>query len=153
MKEIPFKDFLDHIALPNCSAVPDGKNLVLMEIGEDGEHGDFWMPTPVQYAPSEKSLFYFFARVDEEMVFAWIYFIGFKEDAEKFTYTINVSTSSKWCIKFTGPVKSIFESPNDICEKFDTFMIGLQLGKKLCKEEKKLAFEFSVMDDKAEARS
>ena len=58
---------------------------------------------------------------------------------------------SKRSIKFTGPVKSVFEAHEDIIYEQDVFMIGLKIGKKLSNEQEKLALNVEIFDEKAEA--
>ena len=136
MKRIPFKKFLDHIILPTCSEDPEIKNLVDVFLDDETEHGTFWNPSILRKNPLNKPVFYFFAMVEDEILLAWVYYLGFKEDAERFTYSLEVNKNSKRSVKFTSPVKSIFESPENIIKECDAFMIGLPIARKICERNK-----------------
>ena len=149
MPSMSLKLSFDH--MPACSIIPEIENIVEIKLDDKCEHGTYWKPSLIQRNPLNKPLFYFFAEVDEcDIVYAWIYFLGFKEDAERFTFSLEVN--SKRSIKFTGPVKSIFEDRDEIIHDRDAFMIGVPIGKKLCNEQEKLEINVEIFNEKAEAK-
>ena len=148
---MPFQEFLnDHIDLPPvCSTIPEIENKVEIKLDDDSDDFD-WKPSLVQKNPLNKPLFYFVCETGEDIVHAWIYFLGFIEDAKRFTYSLEVNSGRS--VKFTGPVKSIFEDHDDIRQERDSFMIGLPIGKKLCKEHGNLVFNVEIFDKKEEVK-
>ena len=143
--EMIFKDYLNH--LPACANKTNVENKV--EIILDDEIAN-WLPSQVQKNPLNKPLFYFSCEVDDEFVCAWIYFLGFKEDAERFTYSLEVNSTRS--LKFAGPVKSIFESHDDIIHERDAFMLGLPIAKKISDESGALVFNIEIFDKKADVK-
>ena len=148
-QEMPLKDFFDHIVLPDCSTRSEIENKVEIKVDYEKYH---WLPSLVQKNPLNKPVFYFYCEVDDNILFAWIYFVGFKEDAERYIYSLEINKNSKHHMKFISPVKSIFESNDDIIAERDAFMIGRPIAKKLCEEQEKLGFYIEICDKKAEVK-
>ena len=151
-EEMPFKDFFDHIALPDCSFKPEINNRAELTLDDNDGNGMLWYPDQMLENPLNELLFYSFLMIEEDIIFTWIYFLGFKEDAERFTYSVKIDKNSKRSMNFRCPVKSIFESPLDIIKKREAFMIGLTIGKKLCNEQGILNLDFKIFDEKEEAK-
>ena len=146
---IPFKDYMDHLVLPDCSTIPEVQNKVKIKLDDEDT---YHLPSQVQKNPLNKPLFYFYCNICSGIVYAWIYYLGFKEDTERFTYSLEVNSTRS--IKFSGPVKSIFEDPYDIIHEQDALMIGLPIGKMLCKEseDSALVFDIEIFDKKEEVK-
>ena len=152
-KRMPFEVFLDHIALPTCSTVPKIKNRVEVRLTDSHRNGTaFISPKLMEENPLNESVFYSVGLVMDNIMFAWICYLGFKEDAERYTYSLEVNKDPKHSVKFTCPVKSIFESPGIFISERDAFMMSLKIGTKLCKEQGHLYFDFEIFDDKEEVK-
>ena len=149
-KEMPFENFFDHIALPTCSNVPKNKNRIKVTLTDSHRYGAYIPASIMEENPLNESVFYGVGLARDDILFAWIYFLGFKEDAERFSYSLEVNKNSKRSVKFTCPVKSIFESADNIISERDAFMISLTVGRKLCKEQGHLEFDFEIFDEEAE---
>ena len=147
--DMPFKHYLDHLL--DCATFPKVKSQVEIILEDEKS---YWLPSQVQTNPLNKPLFYFCCEVEDDIQFlcAWIKFLGFKEDAERFTYSLEVNSTRSF--KFSGPVKSFFDRREDIMQECDAFMIGFPIAKKICEESGGLAlvFNIEIFDKKAEVK-
>ena len=152
-EKLPLNDVLDHFKSKSCiykdENTMDNKISLTLMIGIDG---NFWEPIEATKNPLNKPLFYSVGQVSDGIIFLWIYFIGFKEEAERFTYAIEVDQNPTRMIKFVGTVKSIFESSDDIVKKRDAFMIGVDNFRMISNSNDDLDFIYEITDKKAEVK-
>ena len=152
-KEMPFKSFLDHLGSAECIRILDvGKDAKFILPFRNTMDGDGWSPRKIESNPLNEPLFYLVGLLQNEIAHFWIYYIGFKNEADRFSYSLEVGDKSFYYVNFVGPVKSIFESFDDILKARDIFMIGTSALRRICNEDKLFECVLNIIDKKAEAQ-
>ena len=156
-KKMPFKEVLGHLGSDNCHRIfkvaKGAKGTTLKKTNKYSQDG-FWSPTIIESNPLDEPLFYFVGVKQNGIVHFWIYYIGFKKEANRFSYSLEFGDKTHQYYNYVGPVKSIFESYDDVLKAGEVFMIATSAFLKLCNEDEDKSFEcvLNIIDKKAEAQ-
>ena len=154
-KKMPFKVILDHLGSDDyCSKqlcnLGKGKTLKMKLTYTDD--GSYWHPFKVESNPLNEPLFYVIGFKQNKTAYIWTYYIGFKKEANRFSYSLEIGDKTCHYINFVGQVKSIFESYDDIVNTGDVFTICIPALQKLCDKDKEFECVLNIIDKKAETQ-
>ena len=110
----------------------------------------YWYPHKIERNPLNEPLFYSVGIIKDGFSYFWLYYIGFKKQADQFSYSFKVGDKNRHYVNFFGPVKSIFESYDDILEAKEVFTIGIPALQRLCSKNKLFECMLNIIDKKAE---
>ena len=154
-KKMPFKVILDHLGSDgNCNKhiwnLEKGKKLKMALPKTDD--GVFWYPTKVESNPLNEPLFYVVGFQQNMTAYIWTHYIGFKKEANRFSYSLKIGEKTGHYINFVGPVKSIFESYHDMVNAGDVFTICIPALQRLSNKDKGFECVLNIIDKKAETQ-
>ena len=152
--KIVFKDIGDHF-----SAIHDSKSwvnrkgrsiksYVSLSFPEEGEQTANWL--------SKMSLcnvdFFLVGRLENDIVFFWIYTLGSRFEAKKYAYTLCVTGKNGIKSTFHDQVKPLDEAAKDIIANKSVFMIGFEFAKMLRNENQKWVMQATIHALKEEVK-
>ena len=155
-EKMPFKEVLGHLGSDECKAtkpmlkLEKGAKLSLMlDYTDDGL---YWAPQEIKDNPLDEPLFYSVGMMQNGISHIWIYFVGMKMQADRFSYSLEIGDKTNHFISFVGPVKSIFESYEDILKAGDVFMFSVSGLQKLSNKDKRFECVLNIIEKKAETQ-
>ena len=158
--KIIFKDIADHFSAThdskscvNCKGISIQSNVSLsfmsfLSLMEEEVQTKYWM--------SKMSLcnvdFFFVGRLENDIVFSWIYILGSSFEAKKYAYTLSVTGRNGIKSTFYDHVKPLDEAAKDIIANKSVFMIGFEFAKMLRNENQKWVMQATIHALKEEVK-
>ena len=135
---IIFKDIADHSRAkhgPNSWLNTRGKTIqsnvsfACMLVMEEGTRGGTYVW--LRKMSLGNTVFFLAGRLENDMVYFWIYILGSRFEAKNFACTLSVTSKNGTKSLFYDHVKPLDEAAKDIIAKKSAFMIGIELAKML----------------------
>ena len=96
--------------------------------------------------------FFLVGRLENDIVFFWIYILGSRFEAKKYAYTLCVTGKNGIKSTFHDQVKPLDEAAKDIIANKSVFMIGFEFAKMLRNENQKWVMQATIHALKEEVK-
>ena len=96
--------------------------------------------------------FFLVGRLENDIVFFWIYILGSRFEAKKYAYTLSVTGKTGIKSTFHDHVKPLDEAAKDIIANKSVFMIGFEFAKMLRNENQKWVMQATIHALKEEVK-
>ena len=96
--------------------------------------------------------FFFLGRMENDILYFWIYILGSRFEAKNYAYTLSVTGKNESKFTFYGHVKPLDEAAKDIIAEKSVFMIGYEFVKNLRDENLKWPMEVTIHALKEEVK-